>query len=209
MALDTYTALKASVADWLNRTDLTAVIPDYIALAEAEMKRRVRRSSTRTTISISAEETTPPADMAELRSAYLETGSASRDVPLRLCTPEMLAERRARAAALAGRPSDIAYIAGKIVVAPTPDATYTARIVYFTQLTALSGSQATNAILTEAPDAYLFGSLLQAAPYLEDDSRIAIWQTRFDNAIEQLNKVRSDEESNASLKAARLPIVLG
>ena len=33
MALTTYTELKASVADWLNRTDLTNVIPDFISLA--------------------------------------------------------------------------------------------------------------------------------------------------------------------------------
>ena len=36
MALDgTYAGLKASVADWLNRADLTAVVPDFITLAEA------------------------------------------------------------------------------------------------------------------------------------------------------------------------------
>lgn len=205
MSLSNYATLCLSVADWLNRTDLTATIPDFVTLCEAEMKRRVRRSSTRTTISISLEETTPPADMAELRSAYLETGSPTRDVPLRLCTPEMLSERRARGSAVAGRPTDIAIIAGKIVVAPTPDQAYTARIVYFTQLTALTGT-ATNPILTEAPDAYLFGTLLQAAPYLENDDRAAVWKEKFDAAIEQLNKVRSDEEHNASIRSARLPV---
>ena len=42
MALSTYTELKASVADWLNRTDLTSVIPDFIALAEAQIERTLR-----------------------------------------------------------------------------------------------------------------------------------------------------------------------
>jgi len=36
MALTTYTELKASIADWLNRSDLTAAIPDFISLAEAD-----------------------------------------------------------------------------------------------------------------------------------------------------------------------------
>lgn len=206
MPLTSYTELKASVADWLNRTDLTSQVPDFISLAEAEMKRRLRRSSTRTTITISAEETTPPADLAELRSMYLESGSPGQDYPIRVGTPEMLAERRARNSATSGRPSDAAYIGGKIVVAPTPDQSYTARIVYFTQLTALSGSQASNAILVEAPDAYLFGSLLQAAPYLEHDERLPVWQGKFDNAINQLNVVRENEEHGASLRAVRSAI---
>ena len=40
MALDTYTGLKASVADFLNRGDLASAIPDFITLAEAQMTRR-------------------------------------------------------------------------------------------------------------------------------------------------------------------------
>lgn len=206
MPLTSYTELKASVADWLNRTDLTTQVPDFISLAEAEMKRRLRRSSTRTTITISAEETTPPSDLAELRSMHLESGSPGQDYPIRVGTPEMVAERRARNSAVSGRPSDACVVAGKIVVAPTPDQSYTARIVYFTQLTALSGSQASNPILVEAPDAYLFGSLLQAAPYLEHDERLPVWQGKFDNAINQLNVVRENEEHGASLRAVRSAI---
>ena len=41
MALDgTYAGLQASIADFLNRTDLAAAIPDFIVLAEAQMARR-------------------------------------------------------------------------------------------------------------------------------------------------------------------------
>ncbi len=42
MALTTYNELKTSVGDWLNRTDLTTVIPDFIALAEAQIERQLR-----------------------------------------------------------------------------------------------------------------------------------------------------------------------
>jgi hypothetical protein len=42
MALTTYTELKSSLADWLNRSDLTSVIPDFISLAEAQMERQLR-----------------------------------------------------------------------------------------------------------------------------------------------------------------------
>lgn len=204
MALSTYSELKTAVADWLNRSDLTTQVVDFITLAEAEMKRRLRRSSTRTTLTISSEETTAPATMAELRDVYLESGSVYRDVPIRICTPSMLAERRARAGGTTGRPTDIAYIAGKLVVAPTPDQSYTARIHYFTQLTALSDASTTNTILTEAPDAYLFGALLQAEPYLEHDERIPVWREKFDRAIDQLNIWRENEEYGAATKDIRM-----
>lgn len=209
MSLDTYTNLKSAIADWLNRTDLTSQIPDFISLAEAEMKRRLRRSVTRTSLTIATDATTLPADCAQLRSVYLVSAQPERDVPFRIGTAEMVAERRARAADIAGRPDTGAILAGQLLVAPTPDQTYTAEIVYYTQLTPLSGSNATNAILTEAPDAYLYGSLAQAEPYLEHDERVTVWKALFDNAIEQLNDVRDREEFGGGIESVRLPIVFG
>lgn len=209
MSFSNYSALQTAIADWLNRTDLTAQIPDFITLAEAEMKRRLRRTSTRTTLSVSTEATVLPADVAELRSIYPESGSPTQDKPLRICTPEMFAETRARNQNVAARPTDAMVLGGTLYVQPTPDATYTMRITYFTQLTALSGSVATNAVLTEAPDAYLFGSLLQAEPYLEHDERIPTWKQKFDDAIEQLNDVRTREEYGSGIRDVRLPRVFG
>lgn len=212
MALDTYANLQLAVAKWLARetdTDLATQIPDFIDLAEAEMMRRLRRTSVRGTLTINAEAVTIPAGLAQLRSISLITGSPSQDVPLRMGTPEMLAERKARSAGVAGRPTDVAIMGGSFVFAPPPDATYTANIFYYAQLTPLSASNTTNTILNEAPDAYLFGALLQAEPYLEHDDRLALWQSKFDNAIDQLNEVRDREEHTASIQAVRLPVVFG
>ncbi len=207
MALNSYTNLKSAIADWLNRTDLTTQIPDFITLAEAEMKRRLRRSSTRANLTISAYETTLPSDAAELRSIRLVSGDAYRDYPLRVGSKEMVDERNARGAGETGRPDTACIFGSKLLVAPQPDQSYTAEIVYFTQLTPLSDSVTTNTILTEAPDAYLFGALLQSAPFLEDEDRIPVWKQKFDDAIEQLNDVRTREEYGASFRAIRLPTV--
>jgi hypothetical protein len=208
LSFSSYTTLQAAIADWLNRTDLTTQIPDFITLAEAEIKRRLRRTSTRTTMSITAESNAMPVDVSELRSIYLESASPYQDVPLRICTPEMFAERRARNAATAGRPTDIMVLNQTLYVAPTPDQTYTARIIYFTSLTPLSASVASNTVLTEAPDAYLFGALWQAEYFLEHDERAAGWKGKFDAAIDQLNDSREREEYAASLSDIRLPVVL-
>ena len=77
MALTTYTELKASLADWLNRSDLTTVIPDFIRLAEAQMERqlRTRQMIVRATASFAAaaEYGTVPDDFLEVKSIKLDT----------------------------------------------------------------------------------------------------------------------------------------
>lgn len=209
MSLDTYANLQASIADWLNRSDLTTQIPDFIALAESEIRRRLRRTSKTDQIDVDDEFVDIPSDMAELRSLSLVTGSPESDVPLRVCTPEMLAERKARQAGAAGRPSDVAVIAGQLQFAPAPDQTYTANIFYFQSLDPLSTTNTSNDLLDEAPDVYLFGALMQAEPFLEHDERIGTWKQKFDDGIDQLNDVRTREEYNASIRAVRLPVVFG
>ncbi len=55
MALSTYAELKTTIANWLNRTDLTSEIAeDFIVLAEADFnsKLRIRQMHSQTTITI-------------------------------------------------------------------------------------------------------------------------------------------------------------
>src|SRR5574343_38100 len=67
--------------------------------------------------------------------------------------------------------------------APPPDGTYTATIVYYAKLPALnSTTQTTNWLLTSHPDAYLYGSLLEASIFIGDDPRIPMWKAAYDMA---------------------------
>jgi len=210
VALSTYTELKAAVADWLNRTDLTAAIDyDYLIMCEAELKRRVRRTTKTGTIYVATAEVAPPSDMAEPISVRINSGTTYNDVPLKLCTPEMLGERRAQANGVQSRPTHVAYFNSKFQFAPEPDQSYDATVTYVMQLTALSGSNTSNAVLAEAPDAYLYGCLYHAASYLEHAERITEFKAKFDAAIDQLNKVRMDEEYGAGVRDVRLPMVFG
>lgn len=209
MALTTKTELEAAIADWLNRDDLTAIIPDFVSLAEAEMKRRLHRTTESTTIYISAANMDGPSDMKEPIDLRLDSTSPTQDVSLRLCTPQMLNDVRARNAGVAGRPTHYAFYDEQLQFAPAPDQSYDGILLYVQQLTPLSVGNPSNSVLLEAPDAYLFGALLQATPYLEHDERLGVWQTKFDNAIEQMNKVRDDESYGGGLMEVRLPVVFG
>lgn len=208
MALGTNAELKTSIAGWLNRDDLTAVIPDFITLAEAEMRRRLRRATESTTIYVATGNMDGPSDMAEPISLWLDTADPYRDKPLRLGTPEMIAERRAREGTT-GRPDLYAFYDGQLQFAPEPDQSYDGILLYAQQLTPLTTDESYNAVLTEAPDLYLFGALLQAAPYLEHDERIAVWYQKFNDGIDQLNEMRERESYGAGIKEARLPFVIG
>lgn len=210
MSLDTYTNLKLELADWLNRTDLTAVIDTFIDLAEAKMKRDIRKWTVYSAgYSVSAARVAAPADCSVLRSIRLITGSPTQDKPLRVCTIEMLNERKARNAGATGRPTDYALVDGFLYFAPEPDQTYTAEVFYFSTLTPLSVSVASNSVLSEAPDIYLYGALAEAEPYLEHDDRAPMWKGKYDEAVARLNAKRDEDEFNASLDAIRLPVVFG
>ena len=198
MALTTYTELKASVADWLNRTDLTTEIPDFISLAEAQMERtlRTRQMLTRTTLTVDSEFETTPADFLEVRA--LKLTSTNPDTPLSFMTMDSLDDEATRETG-GGRPKFFGVVGTEFRFVPTPDAAYTAEIVYFANLNKLSSSVATNFLLTSSPDAYLYGALLQAAPYLQDDARIQVWATLYERALNDL-QVADDRGSTTGGK---------
>ena len=209
MPLSTRSELISSIEDWLNRDDLTAIIPDFITLVEAEMKRTLRRATESTTIYISAGNMNGPSDMAEPIHLRLSSGDPYKDGNLLLCTPEMLTDVRQRTGYVQGRPTHYAFYDGQLQFAPIPDQSYDGILLYAQQLTPLTASNPTNAVLTESPDLYLFGALLQAAPYIEHDERLAVWQFKFDNAMAQMNEMRERESYGAGLKEARLSHIIG
>jgi hypothetical protein len=98
-----------------------------------------------------------------------------------------------------GRPKYFTVVGSEFRFVPTPDASYASEIVYFAKLTKLSASVATNFLITSSPDIYLYGSLLQAAPYLQDDARIPVWTTLYERALSDL-QVADDRGSNSGGK---------
>lgn len=206
MAITTYTELKTAVANWLNRTDLTDRIPEFIALAEAKIQRRLRRTSFRTTFTVESAATNLPADCAEPRTLRLVTDAPWMDRPIPLLTPETLADRRAESPAT-GRPRFASAIGKELQLVPGPDMSYTMELTYFLNLVPLSATVPTNTVLQEAPDLYLYGAMQEAEPFLEHDDRAPMWTAMFDKALAELEKVRDEEEYGDTLQPARLPVV--
>ena len=181
MAISNYSELKAAIADWLNRSDLTDSIPDFIVLAEARHKRdfKIRRMETRVTANTVADSEfySLPDNYVAMRNIQLNTDPKT---PLEYLTPEQI--DRIHAGSSKGKPKAYSIIGNNIQLRPTPDSAYQIEILYFKHFTALSDSNTTNDMLTHHPDAYLYGALVEAEPYLQNDKRIQVWSSYYDRA---------------------------
>ena len=72
------------------------------------------------------------------------------------------------------------------LVGPTPDAAYSFEILYYERVQPLSSSNQTNWFTEYAPQAMLYGSLLQAMPFLKNDERVQLWQALYQQAMDVL-----------------------
>lgn len=198
MAISTYAELQAAVADFLNRDDLTATIPSFIALAEADHTRKLRhwRMEARAAITVGARYVDLPTGWLETVRFGL-TGYGN----LALASQADMGRQRAAAEDAAGQPCEYAIVGGQFEIYPTPDADYAGEIVYAQQTTPLSDAAPTNWLLTLAPDAYLYGALTQSAPYLKDDARTQVWAALYQSSIDGLNaESDSAKASGAGLR---------
>ena len=186
MAITTYAELKTAMADWLLRDDLESVIPSFIALAEADLQRKVRhwRMEKRSTAEIDTQYSAIPAYFVETVRFYVTSGDTQ---PLELISQAELLDRKRKNMNTSGKPMFYALTAGEIEVYPAPDATYTAELYYIARIPALSDSNTTNWLLDSYRDAYLYGALIHSAPYLKEDARIQTWAALYQNAVDAIN----------------------
>lgn len=182
MAISTYTDLVTAVTDWLNRDDLTTVVPTFIQLGEADLRRRMKGVHVESgLLTLSAPEVPLPADARMVEQVLLEANG--RTYPLTQVDTGALILRRG---AVAGRPTHYAVTEDTLWLGPVPDQTYTATVVYEPFLALDATEQPSNWLLAEAPDAYLYAALVQASPYLKDDSRVPLWASMLDRVVQDV-----------------------
>lgn len=177
MAIGTYAELKTAVANYLHRSDLTTVIPDFVRLCEANVRRdlRVRAMEATATGTLVANELATPTGFLEARRVVLGTTKQE------YATPTDFYDVRSQ---VTGHYT----IVGTNFVFQPGSADYS--IDYFKAFTAFSGDSDTNWLLTNHPDVYLFGSLAEAALYTQDDP--AMWMSKYRFAVD---RVRTEERN--------------
>lgn len=161
----TYSELLTQIESYLHRSDLTAKLPDFVALAESFLFREVsvKLSETIVTGTTTSGYATLPADFLSVSRVTITSNGATRsldyiaiaDVPT----------------SVDAYPSSYSLEAGNLRIwgADTGQA-YT--LTYVPKLVALSALAPTNWLLTNAADLYLYTSALEGAKYIRDDAQI-------------------------------------
>lgn len=202
--IQNYADLQAAATEYLARdqdTTLIARIPTFIQLAEAKFNRSLfhRKMEARATALTDPNATEPefialPSDFQSMRRMRITSVTGKPLIDFR--STVQMDEFRAQVADVAARPIYFSIFSDEIELGPTPDAAYTIEMIYRQNLPALA-SNATNWLLTLAPDAYLYGALLESAPYIKEDNRIQTWALGLTNALNDLNSIGNMSTFNA------------
>jgi hypothetical protein len=282
MAISTYSELQTAVANWLDRDDLDARIPEFITLAETRMNRVLRiriMESVKIISTISGSKrylmptdylqmlaikynnsqiasTTLNGDITDSATSITLTDASSfsssgtilagteqityssiggnvltvsaRGVnsttaaahtsgvtivevypdwtagsistgastirTMQYITPEIMA--RTNAGTSIGLPQSYTMRAGYMFLGPVPDAVYSIEMTYYAKIASLTDAATTNSMLTNNPDLYLYGALLEAEPFIMNDARVQLWATAFGEAINNL-QLQDDKDSHS------------
>lgn len=202
MAITTYAELKTAVANWLNRSDLTTYIPDFIALGEARIYRELRIRTMEASINsvIASGVIAIPSDYVELKYAYVDGTPVQY---LKRTNAQTLIEQYPTRSS-DSKPTNIATDAGNFIFGPYPDSAYTIKGTYYKRLTALSDSNTTNWFITNAPGILLFAALSESEPFLKNDERVQLWQAKYEQEKNGIEREEMNERfSGGGLRMTR------
>lgn len=176
LAFDTYDELVAAINDWLDRSDLTGVAQQMIALAESRMRRVLVPYFSQASVSIVTAST-------GLGALPADFGTANRVLYGNYTLPNISAAGAGTIDTSLTTPSVYSIERAQIKLWPAVVATVT--LLYQPLLPQLTATAPTNDLLALHPDLYFFGSLMFANGYVANDSRAGTFKALWDEAIEE------------------------
>jgi len=200
MAISNYTELKTAVANWLDRDDLTERIPEFIALAEARFNRvlRLRSMETKETASTVAGQRNLalPASYIQMRNFQVNTSPLTT---LSYVTPEIY--DRVWGGSTTGTPKFYTILANEVSFGPIPASVQEVEMLFYKKFDNLSVTTTTNWLITNAPDIYLYGTMLEAEPFIMNDERVPLWAQALQQGISDLQEQdNKDRHSGSALR---------
>ena len=190
-----YSSLKTSIAAFLHRTDLTSMIPEFIFDAETRIynELRIRAMETAFTGTTSGGTIALPSGFIEWVYLYVDG-----------TTPQKLTRKDVEWIVTnypgsTGDPKFFARDGDSLIFGPEPDSNVSLIGRYYKRLTALSDSNTSNWFITNAPDLLRYGALCEAAPYMQDDERVQIWEGKYQTAKNRIERTEKRETGSGSL----------
>lgn len=182
-----YASLQASIGQWLARSDMATAAPDLIQMAEVRIGRDLQRMQHRRLMvsvsgTLAAGSAALPADFVTIRSVEVPWGAGNLVLPpLDSTTQESTSSQ------------PLGYWIDGNTLRVTGGGVSPYTLNYWQRLPSIAA--ATNWLITDSPDLYLYAALLEAAPYMKEDERIGVWREGYTNAIaaieDQNNRSRS------------------
>ena len=195
MSITTYSELQAAIGNWLDHSLFTARIPEFIALFEATANRRLRVRQQEVTASL-----TPGSDgSVSIPADYLAwrrvTWTGQTRTELQFVHPSYLQ------AAYPSSPVDVPRIftiEGSTLKVRPLDST-PLEFDYFQKIPALT-SNPVNWLLSEHPDLYLFGSMVEAEMFGVNDERAPLWKARRDEIFDEIEKLNNKTRGPSAIR---------
>ncbi len=196
MAISTFAELKTAIANWLEDDTLTSRIPEFISLAEDEIRAelRVRAMEASTNLTVNAQTVSLPTRFVQVKRLYLSTDPIRH---LEYMTPDMFWQRYL--SSTTSKPEAYTIEGENFVFGPSPDASYTGKLLYYQSFAALSADGDTNWILTNARGLLLYGALKQAAAFLEGDERVPLWNAAYEQLLRKLHLADARDRHGGTL----------
>ena len=192
MAISTFSELKTAAANWLHRDGLTSRIPEFITLAESRIHYgskdpqfpseplRIRNMQQRDSGTVSSGSITIPTGYLETIRLTITVGGKNKALAYMPVVESAYYETETSEA------SFFTVVNGAIKVGGSGGGTGYVHD-YYKALDALSDAAPTNWLITNAPNAYLYGTLIEAMPFIGRDERLNTWYRMFAAAINGLN----------------------
>ena len=193
--ITSYATLKTSIASFLHRTDLTSLIPEFIADAENRIYNDLRVRAMEAAYAGTTGSTTLPTGFLEWIFMYVDDTVEQK---LTRRDAEWIYTRYPDRAG-GGRPVYFAREGDGLIFGPSPDATYSLAGRYYKKLDALSDTNTTNWLITDAPELIRFAALAEAAPYMLEDARGGLWEGKYQAVKNRIQKTEQRESRSGSL----------
>jgi len=200
MAISTYSELQTAVANWLDRDDLTARIPEFIALAEARFNRVLRLRSMEakyTADTVAGQRNLAlPTSYIQMRNFQVNTSPLTT---LSYVTPEIY--DRLWGGSTSGTPKFYTILANEVSFGPIPGSVMEVEMLFYKKFDNLTTISPTNTLLTDSPDLYLYGAMLEAEPFIMNDERVPLWASALERAVSDMQEQdNKDRHSGSALR---------
>lgn len=183
----TYDSLVLQVQQYMERNDadFIAQIPNLIALAESNIAAELK-----TYLQLQVVETTLAQNQTVLDKPVRWRKTVSMKIngqPILLRGQDYVSQYIAESDA--GKPLYYAdYDFSHWNFAPLPDQVYPVEIIYYSEIQPLDLSNQQNLFTAVAPQAMLYGTLLQAQGYLKALDKLPVWKQYYTDALSALKK---------------------